>query len=82
MLVFAFYLLSLGLLSANLDEGTGIDPHGGAHTTLRTDAGCAMDPNGHPCTQQLTTDEGNGLDPHGGRVTGQSDRGILIDPNG
>jgi hypothetical protein len=65
MLVFVLYILSFGFASANLDDGVGIDPHGGVHAALRSDAGSAMDPNGNPRTQQFTIDEGNGLDPHG-----------------
>ena len=55
------FLLSIANL--NQDEGSGLDPHGGASIT-RGDEGCGLDPFGR-CTQQLTTDEGNGFDPHG-----------------
>jgi hypothetical protein len=49
MLVFVLYVLSLGFAGANLDDGVGIDPHGGVHAQqFTTDEGNGLDPHGKP----------------------------------
>lgn len=65
MLAIVFYLLSLGVFGAALDDGPFIDPNGGIRAAVNGQEGCGLDPFGRPCTQQLDTDDGNGFDPHG-----------------
>ena len=56
----ALWLL-LSLLVASVDEGSGIDPNGGALTT-GGDHRCTIDPNGNDC---IGTFGGGGMDPNG-----------------
>lgn len=68
MLSFVLSLLLSGLLIANGDEGSGLDPHGGTRISSARcgDDGSGLDPHGAPCTTStLNTDDGNGFDPHG-----------------
>ena len=53
-------------LSLSMDEGNGLDPHGGVvrPAAIRGDDGIGIDPNGGGGAT-FDTDEGNGLDPHG-----------------
>jgi hypothetical protein len=52
-------------LSLSIDDGSGLDPHGGVRpASISGDYGCGIDPNGG-CGASFDTDEGNGLDPHG-----------------
>ena len=65
MLAIVFYLLSVGVFGVAADDGPFIDPNGGLRKAVHGEEGCAGNPLGRPCTQQLDTDEGSGLDPHG-----------------
>ena len=66
MLSFVLYLLLAGIFPVHTDDGTGIDPHGGALSVRCGDDGNGLDPHGAPCTTStFNTDEGNGFDPHG-----------------
>ncbi len=66
MLSIILYLLLAGTFALNIDEGSGLDPHGGARAAACSDDGNGLDPHGRPCTTRgLSTDEGNGFDPHG-----------------
>ena len=65
MLSFVLYLLLLGPLASNGDEGVGLDPFGISVTAACGDGGWLIDPNGRCSQAQLNTDDGNGFDPHG-----------------
>lgn len=65
MLSLVLYLLLIGTFGVSSDEGSGLDPHGGARIAACGDEGNGFDPHGRPCTQTLSADEGNGFDPHG-----------------
>ena len=51
MLSIVLSLLLSGLLIANGDDGTGIDPHGGTRLSAARcgDDGSGLDPHGRPC---------------------------------
>ena len=51
--------------SLSVDDGAGLDPHGGTRAAVVSgDDGCGIDPHGG-CVTTFGTDEGSGLDPHG-----------------
>ena len=66
------FLLLLGFLTAAVDDGIAIDPHGGGRTA-QADDGNGFDPHGNP-----RPTAGSCIDPNGGCIDG----GGAMDPNG